>query len=188
MKKWSFVALLLVGATVLGATVFREPVAWAAQSVDATIAGPLDGGNVRVHEEGTATTQEQNTDAHGNIRMHEQGTADVHVTNASLSVAAAPAISDGGGSDVVCTGECGGGIDFITQATATGLSIHMTDGVRSLVLGSLLKDAAVFLGPALGGDASIVLALDRPIAFDTVRCNAGDLTEQCTVSWIGNTP
>lgn len=58
MKKWSFVALLLVGATILGATVLREPIAWAAQSVDANIIGPLDGqGNVKVHEQGTANVQ-----------------------------------------------------------------------------------------------------------------------------------
>jgi hypothetical protein len=55
MKKWTFVALLLVGATVLGATVLREPIASAAQTVNAKIVDPLDGhGNVRVHEEGTA--------------------------------------------------------------------------------------------------------------------------------------
>jgi hypothetical protein len=55
MKKWTFVALLLVGATILGGTVFREPIASAAQSVDANIIGPLDGqGNVKVHEQGTA--------------------------------------------------------------------------------------------------------------------------------------
>jgi hypothetical protein len=188
MKKWAFVAALLVGATILGATVFRDPVAWAAQSVDATIAGPLDNGNVRVHEEGTAKTQEQNTDAHGNIKVHEQGTADVHVTNTSLPVASAPPINDGGGSHVVCAGECGPSIDFIPQATATALSIHMGDSVQSLTLGTLLKTAAVFIGPAQGGDASVVLPLDRPITFDTIDCNTGGLTDQCMVSWVGNTP
>jgi hypothetical protein len=56
MRKWPFVALLLIGATILGSTVLREPIARAAQSVDANIIGPLDGhGNVRVHEQGTAT-------------------------------------------------------------------------------------------------------------------------------------
>jgi len=53
MKKWSVLALLLVGASVLGATVLREPVAWAAQTVGATIIGPLDGnGNVKVQDQG----------------------------------------------------------------------------------------------------------------------------------------
>ena len=64
MKKWSFVALLLVGATMLGATVFREPIASAAQGVSATIVGPLDAdGNVKVHEQGTASVSVAGTPA-----------------------------------------------------------------------------------------------------------------------------
>jgi hypothetical protein len=66
MKKSSFVVLLLVGATVLGATVLREPIAWAAQAVDANIVAPLD--------------------ANGNLKVHEQGTAAVNVTNSSIPV------------------------------------------------------------------------------------------------------
>src|SRR5262245_17673609 len=59
MKKWSFVALLLVGATLLGATVLREPIARAAQSTATTIVGPLDvNGNVKVHEQGTAAVSD----------------------------------------------------------------------------------------------------------------------------------
>lgn len=58
MRKWSFIALLVAGATVLGATVLREPVAGAAQTVGATIVGPLDAnGNVAVHEQGTPTVR-----------------------------------------------------------------------------------------------------------------------------------
>jgi len=60
MKKWIFVALLVVGATILGATVLREPIASAAQTVDANIIGPLDGqGDIRVHEQGTAAVNAQ---------------------------------------------------------------------------------------------------------------------------------
>src|SRR5947207_14881743 len=66
MKKWTFVALLVLGATVLGATVLRAPMADAAQSVSATIIGPLD--------------------ANGNVKVHEQGTAAVSVVNASIPV------------------------------------------------------------------------------------------------------
>jgi hypothetical protein len=55
MNKWLAAALLLVGAIILGATVFGEPIAYAAQEVSSTIIGPLDAdGNVRVHEQGTA--------------------------------------------------------------------------------------------------------------------------------------
>jgi hypothetical protein len=74
MKKSSFVSLLLVGATILGATVLRERIASAAQTVSATIIGPLDAnGNVTVHEQGTAA-------------VHEQGTANVQVANPSVPI------------------------------------------------------------------------------------------------------
>jgi hypothetical protein len=59
MKKMSLAALLLVAATVLGATVLREPVADAASAVlQVNIVGPVDGdGNVKVHEQGTASVE-----------------------------------------------------------------------------------------------------------------------------------
>ncbi len=56
--------LLIAGTVIalslaLGATVFREQVAWAAQSVDAHITN-LDGsGNIKVHEQGTAKVEVQ---------------------------------------------------------------------------------------------------------------------------------
>jgi hypothetical protein len=63
MRKWQFVLLLVVGAALLGSTVFREPIARAAQSVSATIAGPLDDqGNVKVHEQGTAPVRSANNE------------------------------------------------------------------------------------------------------------------------------
>src|SRR5262245_10096747 len=39
MKKWLFVALLLVGATILGATVLREPIGYAASPFTNVIIG-----------------------------------------------------------------------------------------------------------------------------------------------------
>ena len=66
MKKWTAVALVLAGATILGATVLQEPIASAAQLLNVTIVGPLD--------------------ADGHLRVHEQGTAKVTVTNGPLSV------------------------------------------------------------------------------------------------------
>lgn len=49
----TFVAsVIVVASLVLGASVFREQIAWAAQTVEATIVGPVDGnGNVRVREQ-----------------------------------------------------------------------------------------------------------------------------------------
>ena len=61
MKKWQVIVLLVAGAALLGSTVLREPIANAAQSVSATITGPLDeNGNVKVHEQGTAATRAAN--------------------------------------------------------------------------------------------------------------------------------
>jgi hypothetical protein len=58
VSKTLAVSLLLLGAIVLGATVLREPIAYAAQTVDAKIIGPLDeNGNVKVHEQGTASVE-----------------------------------------------------------------------------------------------------------------------------------
>jgi hypothetical protein len=85
MKKWSFVALLLVGATVLGATVLREPVAWAAQTMDAKIIGPLDGnGNVRVAQQGTvaATSADANTILFHSVIPEGESAPDIDSGNA----------------------------------------------------------------------------------------------------------
>jgi hypothetical protein len=74
MPLWLAVALLLLAATILGATVLREPIAQAAQLVDSNIVGPLDGnGNIKVHEQGTAL-------------VHERGTAAVDVINSSIPI------------------------------------------------------------------------------------------------------
>jgi hypothetical protein len=55
MRKIWFAVGVIGLSVILGATVLREPVAWAAQTVDANVIGPLDGnGNVKVHEQGTA--------------------------------------------------------------------------------------------------------------------------------------
>jgi hypothetical protein len=85
--------LLLIGSTVLGATVFQEPIAKAASTmasvfVSNTKTSPVPvqevntdaNGNIKVHEQGTANTREQNVDANGNIKVHEQGTATVSVS------------------------------------------------------------------------------------------------------------
>src|SRR5262245_49319604 len=78
MKKVSLVALLLVGATILGATVLREPIASAAQAVNVSIIGPLDDqGNVKVHEQGTAAVR---LDRDGNVvRIASSSSAPVAV-------------------------------------------------------------------------------------------------------------
>jgi hypothetical protein len=88
MKKWPFVALLLAGATILGTTVLREPIASAAQHVSATIVGPLDAnGNVKVHEQGTA-----NVNVTGSPTVHaaQQGAWNVGLTGTPTVTVATP--------------------------------------------------------------------------------------------------
>ncbi len=54
LRRIQLAAAVVVLAAVLGATVFSEQVAWAAQGVSATIIGPLDqAGNVKVAESGS---------------------------------------------------------------------------------------------------------------------------------------
>jgi hypothetical protein len=59
VRKATFVIMLVVGSAILGATVFSERIAQAAQLVSATIIGPLDDlGNLRVHEQGTVVIRD----------------------------------------------------------------------------------------------------------------------------------
>ena len=81
MNKLLFAALLVVFSTMLGATVFRDQVAAAAQLFDVHITNLDASGNVKVHEQGTAAVHEQGTAA-----VHEQGTANVHVVNVTVGV------------------------------------------------------------------------------------------------------
>src|SRR5262245_13613671 len=77
MKKWPFVALLLVGATVLGATVLREPIGYAASPFQNVIVGNDATNPVPVRE--------QNLDG-GSIKVHEQGTVNVRFGDQEVSV------------------------------------------------------------------------------------------------------
>jgi hypothetical protein len=158
MKTWSFVALLVVGATVLGSTVLREPIAYAAQSVSATIVGPLDGnGNVAVHEQGTANVREQNLDANGNVKVHEQGTAQVSPTlppDANFSAL-------GGGLDSPPSQSYGRTID------ATLIDIDMGSNAVSISFFDGERGSLFLWGPgAFEGQAHYVLPLTQPIPVD----------------------
>jgi len=76
--------LLVLGSMVLGATVLREPIAHATSPFQPVIVG-----NDTAHP---VPTREQNLDAGGNVKVHEQGTADVNVTNSALQISGTPAV------------------------------------------------------------------------------------------------
>jgi hypothetical protein len=176
MKKALIPAILLLfGSTILGATLLREPIANAARLAQSVVIsnGPDQAVPVR----------EQNLDAHGDISVHEQGIANVNVTNGSLSVAQLPPVT-GGGSSVRMTS---GDRTLDSPAVASALSIGLTSGVIRLFLEYQGEFVAVFNGPASGGNATIDLALSRPITFDSLNCQ-GALGDACSVSWIGAKP
>jgi hypothetical protein len=77
MWKYAVVAVGLALSLVLGATLFREPIAWAAQEINVTIVGPLDkDGNVKVRHQGSLTANVQNL-----VAVHETGISRVEVVN-----------------------------------------------------------------------------------------------------------
>jgi hypothetical protein len=163
-------ALLIVGVgVVLGATVFRADIAQATG---------LD--------KQATPVREINLDADRNIRVHEQGTARVNVTNSSLPVAPAAPISAGGYATSMPVSATPQTL-ISGEATASALSIRLSPEVSFLLLSSDDGQAALFYGPAYDGNGSIVLALTRPVTFDTVHCSGG-AGGRCSVSWVGNSP
>jgi hypothetical protein len=179
MKKALVPALLLVlGSVVLGATVFRAPLASAA-------AGGIPSMLVANDKQHALPVEEQNLDANANIKVHEQGTANVNVTNGSLPVAPPAPITGGGGS---LTAPCLAPAVPTNVVTATAVQIAWTSGVNRVRLKLGDSVVATFLGPDVTGDASpLALVLARPLAFDTIDC-FGPTSDQWVISWIGNEP
>jgi hypothetical protein len=99
MRKWPTIGLLFLGAT-LGVTVFSGPIATAAQSVRATIVGPLDGG--------------------GNVKVHEQGTANVNVVGNASVQAGIPA------TQFSATASTGGPVAVLSGPDLAGTNYAIT--------------------------------------------------------------
>ncbi len=168
MKKWLFVVGLVGGSLLLGGTVLREPIAYAAQSVSATIIGPLD--------------------ANGNVAVHEQGTADVNVTNTDLGVHGTVGVST---PNPISSGARQAGIEGGVDSkntdgtrTVSVINADLTPGITGFRLytagGGI---AAAFLGPGAGGQAHLLIPLPRPISFDSIAC-FGPSTDLCHFDFI----
>jgi hypothetical protein len=177
MKKAIIPAFLLVlGSTVLGATVLQERLAWAAP--------PLPSVFVANDAASPVPTREQNVDPDGNIKVHEQGTADVNVTNTSLPVASPEPISSGGGNvGLFCPAE----VDLHIPKAASVVQIAWSNLAGGRVRFKLGESAVVvdLLGPVSTGDRHLVLPLSRAVAFDRIECTAGS---NVFITWIGNGP
>ena len=96
-----------------------------------------------------------------------------------------PAAPVTGGGRAVST-PAGTTVPLNPPATATALAIHMDPDTSWTELRSEDSTAALFYGPAFGGDANVVLSLTRPVTFDEVTCSHGGV--RCAVSWVGSLP
>jgi hypothetical protein len=190
------IALLVTSVVVLGGTVFRQQVADAANLVNVFVTNDtshpvpareqnLDAnGNIKVHEQGTASVNITNA----TVPVHEQGTASVNVTNSSLSVAPSP-ISDGG--DAV-TLQAGDSASYSPPATASALTMVLTAEVDSVFFSYQNSTVAIIIGPSETSQSlpasAIYLPLTRPIKFDQISCFANGNPGQCKIGWVGNVP
>jgi hypothetical protein len=173
-----FVAAAALLGVVLAATVFRDGVAKATGlggSAPVTVVNTPDQ---------AVPVREQAQDGGRNIKVHEQGTANVHVTNASLPVATPSPVTGGGGTYVLDGGDSLSNVGIVASA----LVIHMTAGINGVTFEAGNSVSAGFVGPIDGGNADVVLALDRPIQIDTILCDGGSKSDSCAVSWVGNQP
>ena len=138
-RKLAAALVLVCASSILGATVLREPIAYAAAKLtpvvvtnDAANPVPVDqqgtsdvnvtNASLPVQQQGTADVRVTNA----SVPVQQQGTADVRVTNGSLTVAPEPAITDGGYG----IGTAAGGSVGVVDNTATAISLSMSDGVE----------------------------------------------------------
>ena len=128
MKQRIAIAILFVGlATVLGATVFRDQVAWAAQSVDAHITNVDGNGDIKVHEQGTPTVAISPT---GNTVEPDQHLSTPFVVYRGLSVS-----SLSGGNDTTTFTVPAGKVFVLQHVTAfasasTGVDVGLSGTFR----------------------------------------------------------
>jgi hypothetical protein len=129
--------LVLLAGTVLGGTVFRAPIGYAATAPSSLL-------NVFVTNDPMhpVPVREQNLDTNGNIKVHEQGTAAVHVDN--LPATQAVTVSRPATAFSFSTAHSAVGLGFAgirgpdpagTQYAISGLTLAATgDGAATLTL------------------------------------------------------
>lgn len=163
-KKLCVAAALVAVALLLGATVLREPVALAAQTVGATILGPLDAnGNVAVHEQGTASVRIPPVTGGGGA---ETDLADTDSTKLATPVTASALM--------VHFSRGGGGIMIFSYQGNEVMRVPNEAGFND-------SDPGV----------TVNVPLTRAVEFDEIRCfipDFGVTPGSCTAFFAGATP
>jgi len=81
-RKIAVTLVLVCASSILGATVFREPIAYAAAKLTPVVVTNDAANPVPVDQQGTSDVHVTNS----SLSVQQQGTADVRVTNASVPV------------------------------------------------------------------------------------------------------
>jgi hypothetical protein len=195
MKKWHFLALLVVGSAVLGATVFREPIARAAQATATTIVGPLDSnGNVKVHEQGTATvsgtvgiSSSANTVGLDPTASGQLDTANAHLANVDSATSKLTFDADGNLKTAdsmsspasfvfspvysVDAGGTPGGIQTIQFGRVVRVSLfNVSEGGDTCSVGLYGPSGNILYltGPGCGGTSNHTVPFSQPVEADRV--------------------
>jgi len=180
MSKVIAVAFLLVCAALLGGTVLREPVASAAQSIGATIVGPLDAqGDVKVHEQGTASVS-------GTVGLSPSADT-VKIDPSANAVTPVSAPSDTLGQIVGAAAAAGqeGTTPLNEVVDASLLVVNSNDNVDTILFTHNGQLVFALEGPAGNGTSHYVLPFSTPIRFDSVTVSCGNAQCDAGVSVAG---
>jgi hypothetical protein len=161
--------LVLLLSAVLGATVLREPIAYAASPFQSVLVA--------------------NT-ADSPVPVAQQGTANVNVTNETLSVAQPP-VTGGGGQRIVAVTI--NEPPFPAQ-TASAMTVGFQGGASLAILsyqGAIVAWVIGSVASATGGPETVPVNLTRPLKFDSIDCGGAGgppQTTRCLVTWVGAQP
>ena len=180
MTKVIVVAFLLVCALLLGGTVLREPIASAGQSIGATILGPLDAqGNVRVHEQGTASVS-------GTVGLAASANS-VKIDPSANAVTPVSAPSDALG-EIVGVAAAAGQLETTPLnevVDASLLVVNSDDNVYTILFTHNGQLVFALEGPVGKGASHYVLPFPTPIRFDSVTVLCGNTQCSAGVSVAG---
>lgn len=158
-KPLAFIALAVLASVVLAATVFREQVAYAAQVLNATIVGPLDGS--------------------GNVRVHEQGTANVNVTNSAVTVA--PQAADIRSFGLLSAGPSGSATHAFPPIDASLITLTGMEGQG----GAIVQNGGFPILFYATDEGDVVLPLSQPMTVDAFVLNCGSTSCRARINVVG---
>jgi hypothetical protein len=155
---------VIIGGALVGATLFPEQVAQAAQAIM----------QVRVVNTGAAQA----------VPVSQQGTANVNVTNSSLSIVLPP-VTGGGGRVIVSAGPP---ITLSRPETATAIQIEFASTSGNAVTFRYQGELVGRIEQLPDATITELIPLTRSIRFDELECEGTPPLQNCLVHWFGAVP